>query len=302
MSKKLTTEEFIEKAKIVHKNRYDYSKVIYTNNHTKVCIICPKHDEFFQQPNDHLNGSGCPKCWVRKLPKTTKMFIKNAKEIHGNEYNYSKVNYCNARTKVCIVCSIHGEFLQIPITHTRGSGCPKCGLIKISKYFSLNNEKFIKKANKVHNNKYDYSKVNYCNAKTKVCIICPKHGEFFQNAGNHLHGYNCPKCNSSNGEERIERYLKEQNIKYITQKRFDDCRNKLKLPFDFYLPEIKTCIEFNGQQHYESIKYWGGDSTLEYVQRNDKIKRNYCKTNNIRLIEIPYTEDIILILEEKVCI
>lgn len=125
--KYLTTEQFIKKAQQIHNNKYDYSKVEYVNNRTKVCIICPEHGEFWQTPNSHLNGNGCSSCkGLKKL--TTKEFIERAKQVHGNKYDYSKTIYVNKRTKVCIICPIHGEFYQTPHNHVyQKQGCPECG-------------------------------------------------------------------------------------------------------------------------------------------------------------------------------
>ena len=125
--KKLSTEEWIQKAKKVHGDKYDYSKVKYYNAHTKVCIICPIHGEFWQTPASHLMGNACPKCGGKTKLNTDK-FIHRAKEIHGDKYDYSKVEYINATTKVCIICPIHGEFWQTPAKHLSGKGCKKCGI------------------------------------------------------------------------------------------------------------------------------------------------------------------------------
>ena len=112
--RKLTTYEFIEKAKKVHGDKYDYSKVEYVNSRTKICIICPQHGEFWQTPNAHLMKEGCPKCKGENVSKvnrrTTNEFIEKAKKVHGDKYDYSKVDYKNNSTKVCIICPIHGEF------------------------------------------------------------------------------------------------------------------------------------------------------------------------------------------------
>ena len=127
----LTTESFIEKAKKVHGDKYDYSKVEYKNCKTKVCIICPKHGEFWQEARQHLSGRGCPECKRKKCGSSQKSnikdFINKAKEVHGNKYDYSKVEYKNSKTKVCIICPEHGEFWQRPYVHLLGQGCPKCG-------------------------------------------------------------------------------------------------------------------------------------------------------------------------------
>jgi len=131
-TKKLTKEQFIEKANKIHGNKYDYSKVEYINNKTRVCIICPKHGEFLMRPNDHLSGHGCPDCGGTKKDSTENI-INKFKKIHGDKYDYSKVNYFNAHTNVLIVCPIHGEFPQSPHDHLKGCGCPKCNQSKLEK-------------------------------------------------------------------------------------------------------------------------------------------------------------------------
>lgn len=135
------TEDFIIRASKLQNNKYDYSKVNYINNCTKVCIICPIHGEFWQTPKNHLKKCGCPKCSniknTEKQRSNTEEFIEKAKEIHGTKYDYSKVNYINAKTKVCIICPEHGEFWQIPYNHLLMNGCPECSRGKISKEYIL---------------------------------------------------------------------------------------------------------------------------------------------------------------------
>lgn len=125
MSKKKTTEEFIKEAKILYGDKYDYSKVEYFGNKQKVCIICPKHGEFWQTPNSHLRGRGCPKCGGT-AKSNTREFIKRAESVHGNKYNYSLVDYKTSKRKVKIICPEHGVFEQTPDMHLKGRGCPKC--------------------------------------------------------------------------------------------------------------------------------------------------------------------------------
>ena len=188
------TISFVEKAKSVHNDKYDYSKVEYINSKTKVCIICNEHGEFWQRMDSHLNGCGCPKCAIDNSTLTLDDFIKKAIEIHGDKYDYSKVEYKNTETKVCIICPEHGEFWQKPNNHLHGQGCPKCGREKSQKNRSFIRQDFINICNNVHHNFYDYSKVDYVNNMSKVCIICPEHGEFWQRASSHLHGQGCPLC------------------------------------------------------------------------------------------------------------
>ena len=184
---KLTKDEFIKKAVSVHGNRYDYSKVEYKNNYTKVCIICPEHGEFWQSPTNHISGQNCPKCSKRYKP-TTKEWIARAKKIHGEKYDYSKTEYVGNNVKVSIICPEHGEFSQRPSDHINGCGCPTCKGVRRS-----NKDEFIMKAKKVFPS-YDYSNVEYVNNKTKVIVICPEHGAFYTRPNDLLSGYGCQKC------------------------------------------------------------------------------------------------------------
>ena len=212
--RKLSKEEFIEKARKVHGDKYDYSKVEYVNSATKVCIICPIHGEFWQVPSSHLQGFGCSKCgyrivWEKRGRITTDEFIEKAKQIHGDKYDYTKTEYKGAHTKLCIICPIHGEFWQMPYVHLKGNGCDKCGDITIGDKLRMGKEKFIEKARKVHGDKYDYSKVEYKNNETKVCIICKNCGtEFWMTPKSHLFGCNCRNCN----KYRNHTYTKEEFI------------------------------------------------------------------------------------------
>ena len=134
-------------------------------------------------------------------------FIEKAYTVHGNKYDYSKVEYYNCKEKVCIICPEHGEFWQTPDNHLQGRGCPICRYISSSKKNTKNINDFIKKAEEVHNKKYDYSKVEYKNNSTKVCIICPEHGEFWQTPTVHIDKkQGCPKC-SKNHKYTTKEYL-----------------------------------------------------------------------------------------------
>ena len=149
MSKRKSNDEFIGEAQLIHHNKYDYSKVEYANNKTKVCIICPEHGEFWQTPSDHLNGKGCPQCAGNvRCDKDT--FIEKAKHMHNDRYDYSKVEYVNAHTKVCIICPEHGEFWQTPNNHLNGNGCPLCKNRKIGDGLRDTVEDFTKKSNEIH--------------------------------------------------------------------------------------------------------------------------------------------------------
>ena len=193
---KSNTEEFITKAKKIeiHRDKYDYSKVEYKSAMEKVIIICKvqEHGEFEQTPNNHLNGQGCYKCGYCMFIFTNDDFINNAKKIHDDKYDYSKINYIQMNKKVIIICKVqeHGEFEQTPSNHiTHKQGCQKCA----NNYLS-NTEEFIEKANLIHHDKYDYSNINYINNHTNVTIICKEHGDFEQTPQSHLSGCGCKCC------------------------------------------------------------------------------------------------------------
>jgi hypothetical protein len=192
--KKKTLTEFIENAKSVHGNKYDYSLVDYINNATKIKIICLEHGEFEQMPVKHLSGQSCPTCSSKFVHDTQRKniltFINESKSIHGDKYDYSLVDYVNSKTKIKIICPIHGEFEQIPSNHLRGKGCLYCGGTS-----GMDNNSFILKSKNIHADKYDYSKTNYINSHTKVTITCPEHGDFKQLPNNHISkNQGCYRC------------------------------------------------------------------------------------------------------------
>ena len=125
---------------------------------------------------------------------TTAEFISKARLIHGDKYDYSLVEYIDRRTKVIIICPIHGAFLQTPDRHLSNNGCPKCSIQSRVSKRTFTKEEFIAKAREIHKDKYDYSKVEYINCMTKVCIICPIHGETYQTPSNHLRSCGCQMC------------------------------------------------------------------------------------------------------------
>jgi hypothetical protein len=278
MSKNKTTKEFISDANKKHDNYYDYSLVNYINAKTKVTIICPEHGKFMQIPRFHIMGQKCPKCSNVKMD--TDYFIMKSNNLHEHKYDYSLVEYKNNRGLINIICPIHGSFKQKPKDHLLGKGCSKCA----GKNMTTND--FVIKGKKTHDNKYDYSLVNYVSAKTKVTIICPEHGEFMQTPNSHTNGKGCPVCKESKGEIYIRKILNNLNIKFKPQHKFSDCTNKKELPFDFYLPEHNTCIEYQGEQHYKPVKHFGGAIKFLKTKTNDSIKLKYCLNNDIKLIII----------------
>ena len=271
------TELFISKANKIHKNRYDYSKVNYINAKTKITIICREHGDFQQTPSNHLSNYNCQKC-AKNFQLDTNSFIEKAINIHNDKYDYSKVNYINADTQIIIICREHGEFTQIPDFHiNRKCGCPKC-----SNNVKLDISEFIEKANKIHNNKYDYSKVEYTNNRQQIIIICKKHGEFSQLPYVHLLKHGCPSCINKT-EYKFYEKMQEFYPTIKRQYKVEWCKNKLYMPFDFVIEELKIIIELDGEQHFTQVSNW---TSPEIQIEKDKYKINCANKNGFSVIRL----------------
>lgn len=196
--KRKTTAEFIKEAKIIHGDKYDYSKSVYVRNCDKLIIICSVHGDFLQTASDHLKGRRCIKCSRKSHGENSRFsnseFIKRSIVKHGDKYSYIKTDYKTTRAKVIITCLVHGDFKQVASTHLNGSGCQECGKeIRIQKR-TVTTDEFIKRSSAIHDNKYDYSLAEYTKGSEKVKIKCHVHGVFEQIAASHLVGGGCLKC------------------------------------------------------------------------------------------------------------
>lgn len=264
---------------------YIFDFMEYKNTHSKIGVMCENGHKSEQLVKNLSKGHGCNICGNKRASDKQRRkiddVIEDFNKIHSNRYDYSKFNYHRNRIPSTIMCSEHGGFEQDATSHLKGSGCPKC-----SGNRRFTNDEFIEKSKSIHSIPYNYDLVEYENMHKKVKISCPLHGIFEQSPNSHTMGKGCPKCGQSVGEMMIEKFLQKNNINYISQKRFRDCRFINELLFDFFLPDYNTCIEFNGIQHYYPIAIFGGDTTLELNRKRDKIKYDYCFNNNINLIII----------------
>lgn len=282
---RLPLTKFIEKASKLHNDKYDYSEVMYTNNRDMIIISCPKHGKFKQLVLGHLQGYGCYKCGNETRTYLTEDFIKKAKIKHGDKYDYSKVMYVHSKNKVTIICPEHGEFEQIANAHLYGSICPRCS----NDDRKLTQKEFIKRGKQIHGDKYDYSKVEYKGCRDKVIITCLTHGDFKQNPNSHLSNKSgCPYCFASKGESTIETILTKHGISYTREYKIPGTNYRFK--YDFYLPEYKLLIEFQGIQHYKAIPYFGGEDNFQYIKRNDLFKKALAREVKLRLIEFNYKQ------------
>ena len=277
-----TTNQFILECKERWGDKYDYSLTEYKGALKKVKIIY-QGQIFEQVASLHLNGAQ-----PEFRNKTTENFIRKSKLVHGDKYDYRYVNFKSSQQVVQIGYN-DVFYLQTPENHLSGN-CPENRCLSERKSTIV----FIKESNLVHDFKYSYVKTDYIKNQIKVIITCPIHGDFNQRPLSHLQGMGCPSCNDSKGEREIAKFLDKYGIVYDRQKKFIGCRNVFELPFDFYIPSMRICIEFDGRQHYEPIGYFGGVSTFEKLKVNDKIKNDYCEDNYINLIRIKYDQENII--------
>jgi len=214
--------------------------------------------------------------------------------IHGDRYDYSNVgDEIRDSDKVCITCKKHGNFFQSVNKHKNGQGCPICANPNVFR----DTKAFIEESNGVHHNRYSYSKTEYKNVNSKVIVTCKTHGDFLISPKKHLCGQGCRKCSlkNSKGEIEIDYFLSKNNFFYKKEYRFNSCRDKNPLPFDFAVfkdeacKELKCLIEYDGEQHFKIASWYGlNDRDFEKTKKHDTIKNNFCLSENIRFLRIPY--------------
>jgi hypothetical protein len=280
MPVKKTTEQFVTKAQIIHGNKYDYSLVEYKNIETKVKIKCKLHGEWEQTPHAHLKGHGCFKCGRDGLRSSTNEFVKKAKIIHSDKYDYSLVEYKNAGAKIKIICSEHGEFKQSPGQHLLGQGCLKCANFALKK----TTKQFIEEAKKIHNDLYDYSLVKYIGINNKVKIICSKHGEFEQTPSIHLSGSGCKKCIEDEQRKTTEQFI-EEAVEVHGDK------------YDYYLSDYKGArknitifCRFHGEFKQVASSHLAGKGCPFCVNKTEGKIKQFLEENNI-IYETQYKVD-----------
>lgn len=260
----MTKSEFLEKSRAIHGYKYKYIDLVEKIIYTDYISIEINNIVFTQRVNKHLSGK-CPEKVT--LKKTTKQFIEESIKIWGDRFDYSKTEYIGALKKVILFDKELGIFInQLPTLHLSGH---------VSK--DIDSDIFIEMSKIVSDYKYDYSKCNYINKTTKVTLICQEHGDFNISPFNHLnYGDACKKCKYILINKQVRKFLNDNKISYYLQHRCINCKNIYPLPFDFYLPSIRTCIDFT--DNYESLKI------------NDRIKSDYCEEEYINLIRIRYDQ------------
>lgn len=278
MPARITRELFIKRSHQAHGDRYDYSQTFYTNNTTRVAIVCPQHGLFYQAPNHHMDGVGCPKCAgeasAQRQAHHIDQFIEQARSIHGDRYDYSKSVYQRSDIKVEIVCPNHGSFWQLPNNHiNKRTGCPKCA----GKFLSTH--EFITKARQVHGDRFSYNQTDYQTIKGHITITCPEHGPFTQPAESHLAGNGCLQCwkehHQSREENRIAEWIESLGV---TVERQAKGILSHRMEIDIYIPDLKLGIEYNGC-------YWHSDH-IEGERRRTADKHEAARSAGVTLITV----------------
>lgn len=291
LAKRLDKYGAMKRIEILYPNKFSYDVDEYIDTQHKITLTCKTCGKIFRRKyNNLLNNGTCPYCNGTREEWSTEWFIKKAKEIHGDKYDYSQSIYEKTDKKVIVICHEkdkfgfeHGPFEVTPHAHigTMKSGCPKC-----SGKHKYTTEEFIREANYIHNNFYDYSKTIYNGAFKKVIITCPIHGDFQQKPNSHLSGQGCPHCKSSKIENEIDTFLTDKNIKHERQysPKWLKTQKTSKQTLDFYLQEYNIAIEVQGDQHFRPVKYWGGEENFQKVITRDKRKKELCEKNGVYLI------------------
>ena len=286
---KKTHSEFVDIIQDINPYIQILGSYINSKGHVKCrCLIDGCGYVWNPQANHLLEGHGCPKCSARQ---------RGIYRLLNPEEFYSRVRkskkeieilspYTNSLTKIKYRCLKDGYIGETLPNNLLAFGCPRCG--KVERYTT---EDFRQKILSINPDVFVIGP--YVDAKTKVECLCLIDGHRWSTEPRLLlQGYGCPQCNESKGEKDVRQWLQQHKLNFQFQKMFADCKNKKSLPFDFYIHEINTCIEFQGRQHYESVDLFGGEEKFYEIQRHDKIKSDYCKNNNINLICIPYWEDV----------
>ena len=289
MPKKKTHEEYV--AELAIKNSTIEVVGKYSGANTKILHRCNIDGyEWYATPHNILNGKGCPQCGIKsRTEKRSKAHDEYVLELSIKNPNIEVIGrYSGALTKIQHHCLIHDVYwYTTPSRALQGAGCELCHGEKISASKYKTHEQYVDELSKISPHIAVVGK--YIEARTPILHKCTIHNfEWFAYPDNMLHGHGCPKCNTSHGERDIGKWLDNNNVKYITQKTFDNCRDKKPLPFDFYLPEYNACIEFDGEQHFHPVEYFGGEERFETLVNHDKIKNSYCKNNDINLLRISY--------------
>lgn len=289
MGKMKTHDKYIEEVFRINPNIEVVGQ--YQGNHTKITHKCKIDDyEWDPEPNSILHGHGCPQCKWMAQRRSHDEYVDKLSILMPHIQVVGI--YINERTKILHRCLTHDyEWNVRPHQLLTGSNCPLCAKDERTK----THDQYVQELSEVNPNIEVLGE--YINNKTNILCRCKIHNyEFSPRSDSLLYGTGCPLCHSSHGERDVANYLFAHDILFDTQHTFDDCRNVLALPFDFYLPKYNVCIEYDGEQHFRPVEFWGGEIDFAKRQQNDRIKTEFCLSHGIKLLRIRYDEDVISVL------
>lgn len=287
MTKRKTHEEFIKD--VFNAVGDEYSVIgVYKKTAEKLAM---KHNTcgtiWEITPNNFLRGRRCPSC---SHFKTTAQFSREVANSHEGQFILTG-NYTNCDTKTSYKCSIHNTTVKsTPTIFMRTQyPCHKCLSIFLKESNRKSDSTFKQELEQRHSGSI-ISLDTYVNTHTHLRYKCLKCNKVFSAEPNSiLRLSGCPYCASSKGEQYIKSVLEENDIMFVPQKRFDKCKDIRPLPFDFYLPNQKVLIEYDGKQHYAPIEYFGGIEKYKSQVKRDSIKDSFAKDNGYTLLRIPYS-------------
>lgn len=274
----MNKENFLQRSRDIHGYKYDYVNLPDKIKLSDYIELNYGGNLYRQRVSKHLMGN-CPE---KNTPnKSKEQFIEESTKVWGNRFDYSESIYINSNSKIRFFDKINNRYAeQIASLHIRGYEPKK-----------IDGDHFIKESKLVSDYKYQYEKCDYQNKTKKVLLVCPLHGDFFIKPFDHLnYGIECDRCEDGVGKKNIRKFLEGYNISHYREYKFINCGNECSLPFDFYIPTMRTCIEFNGIHHFQPFEYFGGSKTLDILKQNDKIKSDYCEDNFLNLIRIKYDQ------------
>ena len=295
--KKRTSEDFDNDMKTLHPNIY-IKEGQFKNRESRICCECLVCGNVWTTSAESLlSGHGCWECYLNKYSeerkKSKEEYEIELKTIHPKINLQSEYNGANNKIK----CQCKEQDCNYVWETSAGSlltlkyGCPQCALKNAKVNHRQTQNEYVDKLKNVLPHIDAVSQ--YVSSSEKMQFYCTIHNEYYYQAPyDALSGKcGCSKCqNRSIGERSVSKFFDDNNITYVSQYRFEDCKNIRTLPFDFYLPDYNICVEYDGELHYKSVDYFGGEKALQDTQMRDDIKTQYCINNNIHLIRIPYWE------------
>lgn len=271
----ITKDAFIEKATLVHGEYYSYLKLEFSESvsrsDARLTITCPTHGDFTQMAKVHLGGAGCNYCSGRKFDRAK--FVSKSSEVHGEKFDYSLIGDIKSMSeKVVVVCPSHGPFAIYAARHLAGDGCRACAIeVRGRKNYEAARARWIPRATKIHEGRFNYSNVKYLSAKEPVEIICSEHGSYWQSPNNHLNGAGCPRCGGHGFDND-----KPATLYYL---RVND-GNRLLWKIGITNRDVKTRFP-RDYRKITTLEFWTFELGIDAYKREQEILKQYAASRYV---------------------